>query len=362
MSDYQLIDLTVDDSRVLTTASESRIGIDTEFMREKTFFAELCLMQISTPDNVFCVDPLGEQGNGKTREEFWTAITEPEWILHAGRQDIEVIYQTSGKMPTSIFDTQIAAAFLGLQPQIGYAGLVKELFSVELDKSHTRADWSKRPVGNALLRYAAEDVKYLLPAYDKLKTRLDKLGRLEWALADSGNLLDVRLYETDPSLAIDRLKGARNLRGRARAAATALASWRESEALRRNRPRQWIIRDNVLIDIAINAHESKSTLMQVDGLSEKMVHRLGADILRILADATHDKSSYEPPRRPNEAEKAALKEMQRKVAAVSKELGLAAELLAPKRELSAMMLGNRESRVLNGWRRELIGDQLLGLL
>ncbi|MDG2376308.1 MAG: ribonuclease D [Woeseiaceae bacterium] len=362
MSDYQLVDLTIDESQVLETASESRIGIDTEFMREKTFFAELCLMQVSTPDNIFCADPLGAQGNGEAREEFWTTITQPEWVLHAGRQDLEVIYQTSGKMPSSIFDTQIAAAFLGLQPQIGYAGLVKELFSQELDKAHTRADWSKRPIGDALLRYAAEDVQYLLPAYDELKTRLDKLGRLEWVLADSRDLLDVRLYENDPSLAIERLKGARNLRGRSRAAAAALASWRESEALRRNRPRQWIIRDNALINIAINAPESKSALMQVDSLSEKMVHRLGGDILQILADATHDTSGYEPPRRPNEAEKAALKEMQRKVAAVSEELGLAAELLAPKKELSAMMLGNRESRVLNGWRRELIGDHLLGLL
>jgi len=362
MSDYQLVDLTIDDSQALATGIESRIGVDTEFMRERTFFAELCLMQISTPDNVYCADPLGEHGNGKAREEFWTAITQPEWVLHAGRQDLEVIYQTSGKMPTSIFDTQIAAAFLGLQPQIGYAGLVKALFSEELDKSHTRADWSKRPIGDALLRYAAEDVQYLLPAYDELRTRLDKLGRLEWVLADSRGLLDVRLYETDPSLAIDRLKGARNLRGRSRAAATALASWRESQALRRNRPRQWIIRDNVLIDIAINAPGSKSALMQVDGLSEKMVHRLGGDILRILAEARHDTSGYEPPRRPNEAEKAALKEMQSKVAAVSEELGLAAELLAPKKELSAIMLGSRESRVLNGWRRELIGDQLLGLL
>ena len=119
MSDYQLVDLTVDDSQALATGIESRIGVDTEFMRERTFFAELCLMQISTPDNVYCADPLGEHGNGKAREEFWTAITQPEWVLHAGRQDLEVIYQTSGKMPTSIFDTQIAAAFLGLQPQIG---------------------------------------------------------------------------------------------------------------------------------------------------------------------------------------------------------------------------------------------------
>ena len=357
-----MVDLTVDDSPVLATGDESRIGVDTEFMREKTYFAELCLLQIATANEIFCADPIGADRRGQPRDEFWTAITKPEWVLHSGRQDLEVIYQTAGKIPTVIFDTQIAAAFLGLQPQIGYAGLVKELFSVELDKSHTRADWSKRPIRDALLRYAAEDVQYLLPARDELATRLDKLGRLEWALADSKDLLDVRLYEPDPGLAIDRLKGARNLRGRARAAAVALAAWRESEALRRDRPRQWIIRDNVLIDIAINAPTSKSALLDLDGLTDKTVRRLGDDILRLVADATHDKSGYEPPRRPDESQKAALKRMQKRVADVADKLGLAAELLAPRKELSAVMLGNRESRVLQGWRRELIGDELLGLL
>ncbi|MDH3440657.1 MAG: HRDC domain-containing protein, partial [Gammaproteobacteria bacterium] len=257
MPDYQLVDLTVDDSPALAVGNESRIGVDTEFMREKTFFAELCLLQISTSDDIYCADPIGVDGNGKARDEFWDSITRPEWVLHSGRQDLEVVHQTAGRMPASVFDTQIAAAFLGFQPQTGYAGLVSELFSVELDKTHTRADWSKRPIADGLLRYAAEDVQFLLPAYDELVDRLDRAGRLQWALEDSKDLLDVRLYQSDPARAIDRLKGARNLRGRARAAAAALASWRESEALSRNRPRQWIIRDNALLDIAINAPTSK---------------------------------------------------------------------------------------------------------
>jgi ribonuclease D len=201
-----------------------------------------------------------------------------------------------------------------------------------------------------------------LPAWEELTARLDQTGRLRWAQEDSQELLDVRLYEAAPGLALERLKGARNLRGRARAAATALASWREAEALRRNRPRQWIIRDNVLIDIAVNAPTSQSELMGLDGLSEKVVHRLGNDILGIIATATHDESGYQPPGRPDETQKAALREMQRHVASVADELGLAAEILAPKKELSAIMLGDRESRVLNGWRRELLGDRLLGLL
>ncbi|MGI9262013.1 MAG: ribonuclease D [Woeseiaceae bacterium] len=362
MPEYQMVDLTVDDSPVFAAGEESRIGIDTEFMREKTYFAELCLLQLSTSSDIYCADPLGGSGGGKARDEFWETITRPEWVLHSGRQDLEVVYQTAGRMPAAVFDTQIAAAFLGMQPQIGYAGLVKELFSVELDKSHTRADWSKRPVADALLRYAAEDVQFLLPAFDELTDRLDQAGRLQWALEDSKDLLNVHLYESDPSLAIDRVKGARNLRGRARAAATALASWRETQALNRNRPRQWIIRDNVLLDIAINAPTSKAGLLTIEGLSEKMIRRIGDQLLRIVTEATHDQSGYEPPKRPDEAQKAALKKMQGRVASVADGLGLAAELLAPKKELSAVMLGDRDSRVLHGWRREVIGDELLALL
>jgi len=252
MSDYHFVDLAGDDSLINAISRLECIGVDTEFMRESTYFAQLCLLQVSTPDEIFCADPLSrEPDNNKPLEDFWTAIIKPEWVVHSARQDIEVIYQTSGKMPRAIFDTQIAAAFLGFQPQVGYAGLVMELFGVELDKSHTRADWTRRPLSDAVLRYAAEDVQYLLPACEELSRRLRDSGRLEWAIEDSRYLLDPGLYEADPAQAINRLKGARNIRGRARAAASRLAAWRETEALRSNRPRQWIMRDQVLVEIAV---------------------------------------------------------------------------------------------------------------
>ena len=287
---------------------------------------------------------------------------QPEWVVHSARQDIEVISQASGRMPASVFDTQIAAALLGFQPQMGYGGLVKELFGVELDKTHTRANWSRRPLADELLKYAAEDVQYLLPAYDELVKRLDEAGRLEWAIQDSRDLLDPALYETNPLLAIQRLKGARNLRGRARAAAVALATWRETEALQRNRPRQWIMRDQVLIGVAMTAPRTVADLGNIDGMAEKTIRRAGKDLLNIIADATHDQSGYQPPTRPDERQKAVLKEMQRVVAARAEQLEVAAELIAPKKELSSALLGERDSRVFSGWRREIIGEELLGLL
>ena len=339
--------------------SHQRIGVDTEFMRERTYFAQLCLLQVSTTDDIYCVDPLGDEDLA----DVWGAIAQREWVVHSARQDIEVIYQTTERMPSNIFDTQVAAALLGFQPQIGYSGLVKELFDVELPKSHTRADWSKRPLPDEYLEYAAEDVEYLLPAHDELAGRLEAKGRLDWAVADSKLLLDKRLYDVDPNSAVDRLKGARNMRGKRRSVAAALATWREAEALRRNRPRQWILRDNVVINIAYAMPASVSELARVEDMPGKLVTRAGKDIVGVVEKASKNGSNYRPPRPPDEAQKELLKKMQAVVQECAADLDLAAEIIASRKELSGIIIGGkRQSRVFDGWRSELIGDRLMELL
>ena len=284
------------------------------------------------------------------------------WVVHSARQDIEVLYHSSNRMPGTLFDTQIAAALLGFAPQLGYAGLVKELFGVELAKSHTRADWTRRPLPAAALEYAAEDVEYLLPAYEILNERLSKLDRLRWAEEDSAFLLQPSLYKGDFGLAIERLKGAKNLRGRARAAAARLASWREREAVHSDRPRQWIMKDAVLLEIASVGPRNQESLAAVPGLAPRSIKRVGKALLEILDDAGGDNIDYEPPQRPNEKQKAILKAMQAAIAACAEELNIAAEIVAPKKELSASLNGDRDSRVFTGWRRDLIGGTLLDML
>ena len=339
--------------------SHYRIGVDTEFMREWTFFAQLCLVQIATADHIYCVDPLIDDD----MRPFWDEMLNRVWVLHSARQDIEVIYQTTECMPRRIFDTQIAAGLLGYAPQLGYAGLVNELFDIELPKSHTRADWTQRPLPAAVLKYAAEDVEYLLPAFDLLAESLDKKGRLSWAEEDSAALLDPVLYSISPQLAVLRLKGARNLRGRSRAAAARLAAWRESEALRANRPRQWIIKDNVLLNMVENRPSSAGELARIDGLAPGLLRRAGEDLLAAIGASASDNNDYEPPARADEAQKALLKMLQVSIAECAADLGLAAETIASKKELSAVVLSdNRESRLFAGWRRDIIGDQLLKLL
>lgn len=357
MPDYLFVDQPDTLTKKLT--GHAQLGVDTEFMREKTYFAQLCLIQISTRESIYCVDPLVDA----SQSLFWKQLLSSSWILHSARQDIEVVYQTAGAMPAEIFDTQIAAGLLGMPAQLGYAGLVKELFDVDLPKSHTRADWTRRPLSDAVLEYAAEDVEHLLPGADILCERLDKKGRLDWARQDSALLLDPALYVVSADQAIERLKGARNFRGPKRAAAVRLAAWREDEAIRRNRPRQWILRDSPLLDIAYNLPATVQALSEIEGVPPKLVSRVGQDIVDAVTKSADDTNGYQPPGPPDEAQKALLKTMQKQVAACANDLQIPAETVASKRELSAVIIsGSRESRVFTGWRHDLIGNQLLQLL
>ncbi|MEM7433281.1 MAG: HRDC domain-containing protein [Pseudomonadota bacterium] len=357
MPEYQFVDRA---SEVIPALSAiDQIGLDTEFMREKTYFAELSLVQLSTPAGIYCLDPLAADDMA----EFWAAAQPLNWVIHSGRQDIEVVTQTAEVMPATVFDTQVAAGLLGYAPQIGYANLVSQLFGTSIAKSQTRADWSKRPLSKAQLAYAAEDVEYLLPAAETLSAELERKGRLAWAEEDSQQLLNPALYETDPELAIHRLKGARNLRGRTRAVAAGLAAWRESQALRANRPRQWIARDSALMDIIKALPTSMDELTGIESLPPGLVRRAGKHLLSIVADNRADESGYQPPPKPTEAQKRLLKDMQKHVATRADELGIAAETLASKKELSAVIIGgSRDTRLLDGWRREFVGEKLLAVL
>ncbi|MDA0705448.1 MAG: HRDC domain-containing protein [Proteobacteria bacterium] len=357
MTEYSIVD------QVEQIAGELRastfIGLDTEFMREKTFFAELCLVQVATTSAIYCVDPL----SNTDMQQFWDAVMQSGWVVHSARQDIEVIYQAAERMPPRLFDTQVAAGLLGHAPQLGYANLVNTLFGVALPKSHTRADWSRRPLASEVLQYAAEDVQYLLPARDVLAEQLDKLGRLTWADEDSAMLLNPALYDIDPQQAIHRLKGARHLRGRRRVAASELASWRESEALRANRPRQWIAKDSALLEIATRLPQAVAELDGIADLPGGLVRRSGKQILDLVAASQGDDDGYLPPGAPDEAQKLLLKKLQQVVAECAGELGMAAETVASKKELTAVVIdGNRESRVFSGWRNGVVGQRLQQLL
>jgi ribonuclease D len=333
------------------------VGLDTEFMRERTYYPQLCLVQVNVGPDIFCVDPLADID----LQPLWQSLHACELVVHSGRQDIEVIYLSAQQMPGKLFDTQVAAALLGEAPQIGYANLVNRLFDIELPKSHTRADWSSRPLRESFLEYAADDVEYLLEAHERLVGELSKADRLEWAREDSMALLNPALYVVEPARAIDRLRGARNFDGISRRVAESLAAWREERAESSDRPRQWIMKDAVLLQLAAQRPKTLSALSETPGMPPATLRKQGKVLLELINDPPRA-SNHQPPGRPGEADKAMLRLLSSVVAKVAEELGIAAEIIAPRKELADAIEGQRSLRVFCGWRRQVAGERLLEIL
>src|SRR6267154_600530 len=211
-----------------TLESQSMIGVDTEFLRERTFFPKLCLLQLAAGGDIWCVDTL----RGGSLDPLVPALTaaQTQKVIHAARQDLEAFYLTTKRVISPVFDTQIAAGCIGLKPQVGYAELVKTLLDVTIPKGQTRTDWSKRPLSPAQLEYAADDVLYLGAVAAELRRRLTELGREHWAREDCLELQERRLYEPDLAHAWERLRGVGQLAPEPRARAKAIAVWREKAA------------------------------------------------------------------------------------------------------------------------------------
>ena len=222
------------------------IALDTEFLRERTYYARLCLIQIGAPGIVACIDPLALE----QLEPLHALLENPHLrkVLHAARQDLEVFNDLRGIVPAPLFDTQIAAAYLGYDDQIGYAALVTAITGVTLDKTHTRTDWSARPLSAAQHRYAEDDVRYLMPVYEALHERLAASGRLAWLAEDCARLTDSgAVRERSRPRRGDVCGRGAELPAVNQQMLRALAAWREQTAQTRNLPRGWVLRDEVLV-------------------------------------------------------------------------------------------------------------------
>jgi ribonuclease D len=335
-----------------TLQSQASIGVDTEFLRERTFFPKLCLLQLCAAGQVWCIDTL----RVGSLDALMPALTAPgtRKLIHAARQDLEAVYLTAKRVVSPVFDTQIAAACTGLKPQLGYAELVKTLLNVTIPKGQTRTDWSKRPLTHAQLVYAADDVLYLEAIAHQLERRLKELGREHWVQEDCLELEDRRLYEPDPAQAWVRLRGVGQLQPKPRARAKAIAVWREKLARDRDLPRAWILSDAAIFAIA-----------QAD---PKTLAALDAGLLEVLdASSSAEVSDLEPVQdsRPTPEQKALLDRLIKTADARAAELEVSAEVLAPRGELKALAMGLAgapRSRALTGWRRQEIGDRLLATI
>ena len=343
-----------------TLESHPSIGVDTEFLRERTFFPKLCLLQLAAGNDVWCVDTLRVGGLGPLVPALTAAASRK--VMHSARQDLEALYLSVKRVISPVFDTQIAAGCIGLKPQIGYADLVKTLLDVTLPKGQTRTDWSKRPLTPEQLEYAADDVLYLAELAHRLSERLRALGREEWVLQDCLALEDARLYEPDPQQAWKRLRGLNQLPPAPRARARVLAVWREKLARERDLPRGWIIADAAIFKLAELNPTTLAALGAVQSVPANLNGAIAESLLEALRGGAGPLAAEQQPAegsRPTAEQKALIERLSGLVDARAAELRVSAEILAPRGEIKALAMGQRDSQALNGWRLKEIGEKLL---
>jgi ribonuclease D len=340
---------------------QTSIGLDTEFLRERTYRAELCLIQVSAGHDAVCVDPIAVTELGALVAPF-TAATIVK-VMHASRQDLEVLLPPVG-LVQPVFDTQIAAALAGFAAQIGYAELTRRLLGVDLPKAHTRTDWSRRPLSPEQIEYAMDDVRHLVPLKLTLEEQLDKLGRQSWLAEELAGLADARTLATEPEEAWRRLKGPRGLDPSRQRLARGLAAWRERRAMERNRPRGWILDDTVLREMIVRVPRTLSALEALPEIPAGVVRHCGEELLACVAAANvpDPAPQLDPRQRPDPVQSALVKKLGAVNQAAATELGISPEVLATRRDLERLADGDQDIAALRGWRRAVIGEKLLQAL
>jgi ribonuclease D len=344
------------------------VAVDTEFMRENTYYPELCLVQLADENEAAAIDP---KADGLDLTPLLDLITNNENILkifHAGGQDIEIFYNMTGRTPHPLFDTQIAAMALGQGEQIGYSNLVDLWLGIHLDKGARFTDWSRRPLDKRQIDYAIGDVTHLAAIFPKMLDKLVKTGRGEWLNDEMERLADADNYRNDPETVWRRIKlqtRKADVLGRVKA----LGAWRESEAQRKNIPRGRIMKDETIADIASHPPNSQADLAKVRGLSPAWKENdIGARLMAVLADA-QPLSREEMPERGHNGpgpgkEGALVADLLKLLLKIrSREINVASRLITRSDELERLAAGEREGlELLSGWRFEQFGRDALDLV
>ncbi len=349
-------------------ATKPYVVVDTEFMRENSYWPELCLLQIADDEEAAAIDTMAE---GLDMKPLLNLLTENEDVLkvfHAGGQDIEIIYNLTGKTPHPLFDTQVAAMALGQGEQIGYSNLVDSYLGITVDKGARFTDWARRPLDKRQIDYAICDVTYLSEIFPRMLEKLKRTGRGTWLDQEMERLADPANYENDPDEAWQRVRVSSRkpeVLGRLKA----LARWRELEAQGKNLPRGRIIKDETLADLAANPPRKQADLGRVRGLSPAWSgNDIGGRMMTALEGATPMTGAELPPRDDRKpalgkdgALVADLLKLLLKIRA--KEINVAAKLLARTDELEALAAGQRDGLpMLEGWRFEQFGKDALQLV
>ena len=344
------------------------VAVDTEFMRENSYWPDLCLVQVASPDEAAAIDPKADGLNLDPLLELMVNNDNILKVFHAGGQDLEIIHNLTGEVPNPLFDTQVAAMALGYGEQIGYSNLVESVLGHNLDKGARFTDWSRRPLDKRQIDYAIADVTHLATIFPKLVNKLVKTGRGAWLDEEMDRLADPSSFAFAPEDAWKRLKlPSRNpaVLGRLKA----LAGWRETEARSKNLPRGRIVKDDTLNELAAHPPKTQDDLGKVRGLSSGWRNNdIGARLMAALAKAEPldgDELPAREPRRPGLTKDAALvSDLLKLLLKIrAKEAGVAAKLIARTDELEALAAGVRSDlNILSGWRFDEFGRDALDLV
>ena len=340
------------------------LAVDTEFLREKTYYAQLCLIQVATEDRIACIDPLAIADLKAILDIIYNPNVTV--VFHAARQDLELFYLLRCELPTDVFDTQLAATVLGYGDQIGYGNLVKLCLSVNLEKAHSRTDWSKRPLDPDQIDYAADDVRYLRDVYKLLVKSLSEKNRTHWLTDDFAYLTDKNNYEPDPSSIWRKLKGAGRLKGVQLAILQKLAEWREHRAIKSNRPRRWILKDDVLLDLARLAPETTKKMGLIRGLESSTIERFGKTFIELIASGKNIPKDQWPilkkPQILTTQQDAIVDALMALLRKFCDEQSIAPIAVASRKDIERMVTGDESIELLQGWRSEIVGHHLQAFL
>lgn len=340
------------------------ITVDTEFMRETTYWPRLCLIQAASATDAAIIDPMAD---GLDLSPFLDLLRDESIlkVFHAARQDVEIFVKL-GAMPRPMFDTQVAAMAAGFGDQVSYEALVRQMLRQEVDKGSRFTDWARRPLSDAQLVYALGDVTHLAALFPKLRDRLQKDGRLEWVTAEMEDLTDPALYDTDPEKAWKRLK-PKKYSAKYLAAFVATAVWRERAAQERDQPRGRILKDEAIDEIAAQGPTDPDAFNRLRSVPKGFgASRLGveltAELNRVLADPEAHAPKLERPSHNQPAPPSVVELLKVLLKAKSDNAGVATKLLANVADLEKIALSDEaDVDALKGWRRQLFGEDALKL-
>lgn len=340
------------------------LAVDTEFMRERTYYAKLCLIQISDGQHAAAIDPLALDDLSPLRALLLdTNIVK---VFHAARQDQEIFFQLWQQLPAPVFDTQPAAATLGHGDQIGYAALVEAVLGIHLPKDHSRTDWGKRPLSEGQLRYALDDVIHLGDAYVKMRAQLEQQQKLSWLKDEFSLLSDPKTYSVDPMECWRKVRGNQHLKGERLAVLQQIAAWREREAMRMDLPKRWLLKDEIMIDLARFMPDSVDKMADIRGFEAKQISQFGSTLLETIkaGRGTHKDQWPSHGKKATASagsQDAMLDYLSCALNLIATQQGTSAAAIASRKDLSALLNGE-ENPLSGGWKYELAGHALQDLI